>query len=176
MTCVHIVTLSGSLRVASINTARLREIAAEAPAGVSVAHLPIGNLPLFNPDLETSLPDVVTAFRTSVAVADGLIIASPEYAHGISCVLKNALDWLVGSTDFAGMPVLVLNTAPRATHADAALREILATMAAAVVTGIPSADSFIQSLNEAQQDMAHALVPDISPERNTAADAKGGWA
>ena len=66
-------------------------------------------------------------------MADGLIISSPEYAHGVPGSLKNALDWLVGSLDFAGKPVALINTAPRATHAQASLRETLQTMAAHIV-------------------------------------------
>jgi len=62
-----------------------------------------------------------------------LLIASPEYAHGVTGVLKNALDWLVASERFFGKPVAVLNASPRAHHADASLREILRTMSANIV-------------------------------------------
>lgn len=93
----------------------------------------LGRLPLFNPDLEAQLPRSIAHFRAQIAAADGLIIASPEYAHGVSGVLKNALDWLVSDTGLSGKPVLVINAAPRAHHADAALREILTTMAVPIV-------------------------------------------
>jgi len=137
MSAVRVVALSGSLRAASVNTALLREIAARAPKAVSVRLVPIGGLPLFNPDLEADLPAAVSAFRAEIVAADALIIASPEYAHGVSGVLKNALDWLVGCEGFAGKPVTVLNATPRARHAEAALRETLSTMAARIVEGIP---------------------------------------
>ena len=45
--------------------------------------------------------------------ADALLIASPEYAHGVSGVMKNALDWLVGDEAFVGKPVALVNTSPR---------------------------------------------------------------
>ena len=61
------------------------------------------------------------------------MIAAPEYAHGLPGVLKNALDWLVVSEAFAGKPVVLINASPRAFHAQASLREILATMAARLV-------------------------------------------
>ena len=48
-------------------------------------------------------------------------------------MLKNALDWLVGSETFAGKPVVLINASPRAFHAQASLREILSTMAARLV-------------------------------------------
>lgn len=133
MNTVRIMALSGSLRAASTNTALLRAIAASAPDGVLVEIVPLAEIPLFNPDLEPSPPDVVTRFRAQVGEADGIIIASPEYAHGISGVLKNALDWIVGYEGFAGTPVQVINTAPRADHGVAALREVLTTMSARLI-------------------------------------------
>lgn len=137
MNAILIVALSGSLRAASTNTALLRAVAESAPAGISVEILPLNKLPLFNPDLDNSLPDAVTRFRGKVGQADGMIIASPEYAHGISGVLKNALDWLVGYEGFAGKPVQVLNAAPRAKHGVAALREVLVTMSAQLIDEHP---------------------------------------
>ncbi len=139
MTEIRIIALSGSLRGASTNTALLRAVAASAPVGVTVEILPLGEMPLFNPDLETSPPDAVTRFRAKVGDAAGIIIASPEYAHGISGVLKNALDWLVGYEGFAGTPVQILNAAPRAYHGVAALREVLATMSARIIDSEPIA-------------------------------------
>ncbi len=93
----------------------------------------VGDLPLFNPDLETSLPFHVVAFHAAVAEADALLFASPEYAHGVSGAIKNALDWLVSFEPFIGKPVAVLNASPRAQHADSALRETLKTMSAVIV-------------------------------------------
>ena len=77
----------------------------------------LGILPLFNPDLDDMHIAEVKLLRDAVQQADGLMIASPEYAHGISGVMKNALDWLVSDENFPGKPVLLLNTSPRASHA-----------------------------------------------------------
>ena len=145
---IRVAALSGSLRAASINTALLREIAARAPEGFAVELVPLGGLPLFNPDLEAELPGAVAAFRADVGAADGLIIAGPEYAHGVSGVLKNALDWLVGYEGFAGKPVLILNAAARAHHGITALREILSTMAARIVDGVPLIEAIAQTRQE----------------------------
>jgi len=131
---MHLLALCGSLRAASINAALLRAFARLAPAGVAVAPSPsLGALPLFNPDLEAAPPTAVIALREAVARADGLVIASPEYAHGVSGTIKNALDWLVGFEPFVHKPTVVLNASPRAHHADDALRETLRTMSAGLV-------------------------------------------
>jgi chromate reductase len=126
--------ISGSLRKSSLNSALLRTAQALAPAGmrIEICTLP-GELPLFNPDLEAEMPPVVVKFRQAVNAADALLIASPEYAHGVTGVMKNALDWLVSDPLFVDKKVAVLNAAPRANHADEALREILRTMSAVIV-------------------------------------------
>lgn len=155
MNARRIIALSGSLRAASTNTALLREIAAGAPDGVSVEIFSLGELPLFNPDHEQFPPELINSFRASVGEADAMIIASPEYAHGVSGVLKNALDWLVGSHGFAGKPVLILNTAPRASHAIAALREILATMSAHIIDELPALGTATHLYNQGYSNAVH---------------------
>ena len=131
---MKILAISGSLRTASINSALLRAVQSLAPAGVKVdIYTDLGKLPLFNPDLETALPDAVAQLHAQVDAADALLIASPEYAHGVTGAIKNGLDWLVSHEPFAGKAVAVLNISPRASHADAALRETLRTMAAHII-------------------------------------------
>jgi chromate reductase len=113
---MRLVAISGSLRAASLNTSVLQAARRLAPAGVDIEIFDgIGDLPFFNSDLEGGeLPEQVARFRHVIANADG-VISSPEYARGISGVMKNALDWLVGSEEFPGKPVPLINTSPRAT-------------------------------------------------------------
>jgi NAD(P)H-dependent FMN reductase len=132
---MNILALSGSLRAASINSAFCRATARLAPDSLQVSVFTgLGDLPLFNPDLDSNPPSSVQAFRTAVDQAGALLIASPEYAHGISGVMKNALDWLVSFEGFIDKPVAIINTSPRAQHACASLREILQTMSAEILT------------------------------------------
>lgn len=131
---MHLLALPGSLRAASINAAFCRAAARLAPDGIVVTvYDGLGALPLFNPDLEPAPPAAVADLRQRIGQADALLIASPEYAHGISGVLKNALDWLVSEERFVGKPVAVVNTSPRAHHAYDALLETLRTMSAVIV-------------------------------------------
>jgi NAD(P)H-dependent FMN reductase len=91
-------------------------------------------LPFFNPDLDVEpAPSSVDAFRHDVRSADALLISSPEYAHGVPGVLKNALDWLVGSGELMDKPIAVINTSPRSAHAYASLIETLSVMSGRIV-------------------------------------------
>ncbi|MDD5267370.1 MAG: NAD(P)H-dependent oxidoreductase [Methylococcales bacterium] len=131
---MNVLAICGSLRAASINRVLLHAAIRLSPPGMETVMSPdIGKLPLYNPDLEHCVPDQVARFRSQVAASQALLIASPEYAHGVTGTLKNALDWLVSFEPFANKPVALLNASPRAHHADAALREILKTMSAELV-------------------------------------------
>jgi chromate reductase, NAD(P)H dehydrogenase (quinone) len=134
---MRILAVSGSLRRASTNTAALEALARLAPEGVKLLlYRDLATLPPFNPDDDIEhkpKPEPVATLRALVGASDALVIAAPEYAHGLPGALKNALDWLVASETFAGKPTALLNTSPRAFHAQASLREILSTMAARLI-------------------------------------------
>ena len=131
---IRILGISGSLRAVSSHRSLLAVAAGLTPAGaVLEISSSIGNLSLFNPDLADSAPESVLHFREEIAAADAVLIASPEYAHGITGAMKNALDWIVGSGEFSGKPVAALNASPRSFHAHESLLEILRTMDARVI-------------------------------------------
>lgn len=130
---MELLALSGSLRRNSYNTAALEASKELCPSGVTLNLGEIKTLPLFNPDLEDDYIPALERLKTSLGRASGLVIASPEYAHGISGPMKNALDWLVSGVEFPNMPIMIINTSPRASHALAALKEVLMTMSGIVV-------------------------------------------
>jgi NAD(P)H-dependent FMN reductase len=111
----------------------------------------IGELPHFNPDLDAegmAPPPAVAQLKKRLADADALLISTPEYAHGIPGVLKNALDWLVSGAEMPGKPVgIVYGSAGDASHARAALTEVLTTMSARVilpaVVSVPGAGTLV---------------------------------
>jgi chromate reductase len=130
-----ILAISGSLSRSSSNTELLRAAArlGSERASIEVYHA-MASIPLFNVDLDVEpAPSAVTDFRALLAASDAVIISSPEYAHGISGVLKNALDWTVSSGDFYQKPVAVFNASPRASIAQESLMEVLRTMGSTIV-------------------------------------------
>lgn len=133
---MNILAISGSLRQVSSNTTLLRAACLLAPSGMNITlYNGLGDLPHFNPDLELegNAPPSVSDLRARIREAEGVLICSPEYAHGVPGVLKNALDWLVGSGETVDKPFALLNASPHSTYAQASLAEILTTMAAVIV-------------------------------------------
>ncbi len=105
---MRILTVSGSIQERSTNRALLEVAHEVAPSGVEVVDAdPVDRVPHYNADLDGDAPpDAVVAWRNALREADAVLIASPEYGHGVSGVLKNALDWIVRSGELVGKPVV----------------------------------------------------------------------
>jgi chromate reductase, NAD(P)H dehydrogenase (quinone) len=91
---MRVLTISGSLRAGSYNTALARTAADVAPAGVEVeVYDRLGELPLFDADLEGVEPEAVVDLRKRISDADAILFVTPEYNGSIPGALKNAIDW-----------------------------------------------------------------------------------
>jgi NAD(P)H-dependent FMN reductase len=131
---IRILAISGSLRARSSNTTVLLAAGLLAPEGVSISlYDGLAGLPHFNPDDEETAGPAVWEFQARLREADAVLISSPEYAHGVPGVLKNALDWVVGSGEFVDKPVVLINASPHSTYAYASLVETISVMSARVV-------------------------------------------
>jgi len=94
----NIAIIVGSLREGSINRKVARSICGIRGDNLDCHMIQIGDLPLYNQDLDANPPEQWTRFRKQVAEADGVLFVSPEYNRGIPGVLKNAID--VGSRPY----------------------------------------------------------------------------
>ncbi len=133
---MKILSLSGSMRSASTNSTLLHAIATSAHdlADFDI-YQGLGDLPIFSPDLDgDNMPQSVKDLIAEVVEADGVIIACPEYAHGIPGGLKNALDWIVSNEAFPGKPVLMVHASTRGQFLRDALSEVLRTMSANLIS------------------------------------------
>ena len=88
----------GSLREGSINRKIARSMCAIRDDDLDCTMIEIGDLPLFNQDLEMTPPEPWVRFKQQVLAADGILFCSPEYNRGMPGVLKNAID--VGSRPY----------------------------------------------------------------------------
>lgn len=127
---MRLLAISGSLRAESTNTALLRALQRFTPRGVEVVlYTEMGELPIFNPDLEGSgTPPAVLRLAQQVSRSDGLVVCSPEYAHGVPGGLKNLFDWLTSRFEIVDKPILLLHASHRGDLGLEALHEILRTL------------------------------------------------
>jgi chromate reductase, NAD(P)H dehydrogenase (quinone) len=132
---IRILAISGSIRASSSNTALLHAATKLAPENVHIdIYGGLAELPHFNPDLDgDTVPASVSDFRNQLRAVDGVLISTPEYAHGVPGVLKNSLDWVVSSGEFVDKPVALINASPRSTYAQASLTETLTVMMARLI-------------------------------------------
>jgi chromate reductase, NAD(P)H dehydrogenase (quinone) len=136
----RIVAFAGSLRRRSFNRALIAAAGEVAPPGLSIEPVEIGGLPFYDADLEAEGdPPAVAEFKSAVAAADGVLIATPEYNDGIPGVLTNALDWgsrLPGRSPLAGKPTVVMGASPSqvgTARAQLHLRQVLGHVQARVL-------------------------------------------
>lgn len=111
---LRFLAISGSLRAGSANTAVLRAARELTPEGVTLELHDLGDLPLYDDDLRRDgFPEPVARLRRALAAADAVVLASPEYNHSFTGVLKNALDWVSRPPEppLRGKPVAVLGAA-----------------------------------------------------------------
>lgn len=133
---MRFVALSGSVRAQSTNTSLLNTMAQLGLKQVQIdVYQDLVHHPIFNPDLPNGTPKLIQEFIENITTSDGLIIASPEYAHGIPGGLKNALDWLVSDPYIPHKPVMLVHASPRSTISRAHLTEVLTTMSLLIDPG-----------------------------------------
>ena len=161
-----IAALCGSLRAQSSNAALLRAAAQLLPAGVEMVFFhALGTLPHFNPDLDSEgrePPEPVAQFRALLRTAQGCVISTPEYAHGVPGSFKNALDWVVSSGELVDKPVLLLNASPLGGEmAQASLVATLEVMSARVLKDASRLAPFVRKklvLGEAPDEQTSRLL------------------
>jgi chromate reductase len=101
----------GSLSSTSINRILSRSVIRLAPHDLEFTEIPIGNLPLYNPDYDNDYPAEATALKESISNSDAVLFVTPEYNRSIPGALKNAIDWASrpwGQNSFHHIPAGVI--------------------------------------------------------------------
>ena len=137
---VRILGFAGSLRRASYNRGLVRAAAESAPSGIIVEVFDLDELPLYNQDVEDAgEPAAVGSLKAAMARSDALLVATPEYNHGVPGVLKNAIDWASRprmTSPLKDKPVAVMGASPgrgSTARAQAQLREAFVFTGACVM-------------------------------------------
>ena len=129
---LRVLGISGSLRKASFNTGLLRAAQEIASEPVEITLFDIRELPFYDGDVEAQGdPASVTALKSAIRDADGVLFATPEYNWGTSAALKNAIDWASRDREegsLMGKPATIIGAGGRAgtARAQMQLQETLA--------------------------------------------------
>ena len=139
---IRILSVCGSLQANSKNRALLNIAADAAPPNVEIARFDgLADLPHFNPDIEAiEAPESVRRWRQALDSSDAVLIACPEYGHSLPGVLKNAIDWVIGSGELEGKVVGITAAVPgpeRGRRGLQALTDTLTAVRATIVGGEP---------------------------------------
>jgi chromate reductase, NAD(P)H dehydrogenase (quinone) len=156
MTHKKLLGLSGSLRKDSFCSAVLRAIQAALPSESQLTIHSLADVPLYNQDDDgEAAPPWVRALREAIAGSDGVIMISPEYNHGMSGVLKNALDWAsrpYGQSSLLRKPVLTMSASPAFTGGVRAQQQMNETLLAIPARPVLRPQTVIGTVHEKIQD------------------------
>jgi len=139
--------IAGSLRQGAFTRLMAGALPELAPPSLQFFDIEIGDLPLYNQDLETSTaPAPWTRFRQQVERADGIVFVTPEYNRSIPGSLKNALDvgsrpW--GKSAWNGKPAAVVSQSPGALGGMAAAHHLRQVLSAVNVAAMPHPEAYI---------------------------------
>ena len=154
---IHLLGLCASLRRESNNAVILRTMGAELmPPNVFLHIHPLQDLPLYNSDYDVAeVPAPVVVLRDAVNRVEGVILASPEYSHGMSGVMKNALDWLsspVHPSPLKNKPTLTLTGSPAFIGGTRAQQQLIETLWAIQAALVPYAPIVITNVEAKIRD------------------------
>lgn len=159
-----VLAISGSTRQNSINHCLIKAIADLPATSLDITIFNgIANLPQFNPDNdEDNVAKEVADFRQQLSKADGIIICTPEYAHGVPGTLKNAIDWTISSSSFPQKPTMLITASTGGNYGHKALMETLKAIGAENIDNlqmvIPCVKTKISMDNKIKDDNTFAEV------------------
>jgi chromate reductase, NAD(P)H dehydrogenase (quinone) len=147
-----ILAITGSTRTNSSNLNLLKAISNLIGTQIDFELFDgIASLPHFTP--ETTIPNTVLLFRTAIDNADGVLICTPEYAHGVPGSLKNAMDWTVSSNQFSGKITCLITASTDGQYGHKALLETLRVLEAKHIDELQMVVSFIQTKVNKEADI-----------------------
>jgi chromate reductase len=142
-----VLAISGSTRKNSSNQNLLKAIVELFSHELDIkVYDGIANLPHFNPDDDTEEPPLlIKEFRQQLKDADGILICTPEYAHGVPGTLKNAIDWTVSSAEFSHKPTVLITASTDGQYGHKALLETLRVIEAKNIDQLQLLISFVKT-------------------------------
>jgi len=147
MSTTKIGVIIGSLRKDSFNRQLAKAVSALLPAHMQTEEIPIGELPLYNQDLDAALPAPAVKFKQQVESMQGLLFFTPEYNRSYPGVLKNAIDWgsrPAGKSSWAGKAAGIMGASPSQVGTALAQEHLRMVLSALDVAVLPQPSIFVQ--------------------------------
>jgi chromate reductase len=145
---LNVSVLVGSLRQKSVSKKAARALIKLAPAGLSCSCVEIGDLPLYNEDLEVDAPAAFARFRSAIAPSDALLFVTPEFNRGMPGMMKNAIDvgsrpW--GKSVWSGKPAAVVSQSYGALGGFGAHHQLRQVLAGVNVATMPHPEAYLST-------------------------------
>lgn len=160
----RVLGLSGSLRKGSYNERLLRAAQQLATRPCELEVLSLADVPLYSSDVEAlGDPDGVRVLKAAIADADAVLVATPEYNHGIPGVLKNAIDWAsrpAGRSPLRGKPAAILTASPGMTGGARAFPQTRLALTAVGAYVLPGPEVVVARVHEKFRD--GELIDDVT--------------
>ncbi|HTV22647.1 MAG TPA: NADPH-dependent FMN reductase [Polyangiaceae bacterium] len=162
MTQIKVSVLVGSLRQQSVTRKVARAFVGVAPSHLAFSFVEIGDLPLYNEELEAQAPVNWARFRNEVHSSDALLFFTPEFNRGIPGALKNAID--VGSRPWgkgvwAGKPAGVISQSYGGLGGMAAHHQLRQVLFGVGVAALPSPEAYIPNAGTLFDDQGNLNNP-----------------
>ena len=146
MSQIKVSVLVGSLRQQSVTRKVARAFVGLAPSNLAFSYVELGDLPLYNEELEAQAPASWLRFRDEVNASEALLFFTPEFNRGIPGALKNAIDvgsrpW--GKSVWAGKPAGVVSQSYGGLGGMAAHHQLRQVLFGLGVAALPSPEAYI---------------------------------
>src|SRR6476619_5996374 len=137
----------GSLSSQSINRTLSKSLVRLAPSSMHLTEIPIGDLPLYNRDLDDSYPAPALALKDAIAGVDAVLFVTPEYNRSIPGALKNAIDWASrpwGQNSLARQPTATIGASPGASGTAVGQQSLRAVLSVCNARQMTAPEAYIQ--------------------------------
>ena len=163
MPATDVAVLVGSLRQDSLNRKMARALARLAPQGLALSQVELGDLPIYNEDLEVDPPAAWGRFRKAIAAADALLFVTPENNRSIPAVLKNAVDigsrpW--GKSVWNGKTAAIISVSPGAVGGFGANHHLRQSVMSVNVAVMPHPEAYIGGASKLFDAAGELVNPD----------------
>jgi len=177
MSQIKVSVLVGSLRQQSVTRKVARAFVGVAPANLVFSYVELGDLPLYNEELEGEAPASWVRFRAEIGKSDALLFFTPEFNRGIPGALKNAIDvgsrpW--GKSVWAGKPAGVVSQSYGGLGGMAAHHQLRQVLFGVSVPALPQPEAYIGnagSLFDEQGNLNNASTKEFATGFMSAFDA-----